>query len=529
MDNNGKNLDLASVEIETEVQQVTETSVDAPNNETLKIKQETLDHLASWYWEMEEAKQGLKDPRKRADRVMKKIYETRQAWCKILHSWVSGLDDFWFSEKYKNPGEGQELVKCIFYINNKLFNEARNIVLRGQEVIGRWEVEGQSLEASTEEEDSYIDKAIASCMRWSHILEKNQGNELQNAMEDLKMLKFWLRVQETLWVYQSCKLLDSDADEETPRGTGATDIMAHRDAEVDKLCNAYTFEQVMTSDEFWREVNHQMYHADTGDLEAHELQDASERGHGEGVIDTKELENGLVKLSWFHFFYCDCVSSDEHGASKGSLFNFSKLSTKAFDLTSLPGWNRAYPAGPARVFDWLKLMRQKKQSVKDQGTSTDPKEVALLNVASSFFDRENSKSLFPMPLEVMVHRMLEVRLKEAVILLGRRLEGQGSLAVPACRWLTNDDVQQMEYKYLRKQTPDNQTGGHDEQSPEEKLLDMEMRFPDDLFTVEKIALHQAGFIFQAYKVRQEGLHGDSCLTAYLSPRLTTGTSNLWTC
>eukprot|EP00960_Hanusia_phi_P000421 11783-Hanusia_phi.AAC.1 len=218
----------------------------------------------------------------------------------------------------------------------------------------------------------FVDKAIESCMPWSKFSVPSM-NALGWAKEDLKRLRFWMRVQETIWIYQSCKKLDQNDEKEGELRRTAEDMMAYEEAGVQKLYTTYSFEQVMTGEEFWRDVNRSVFHASDEEMGEHEVGSGADEV-GEGVIDTKELEKGFLRLTWYHFFYCDCVCSE--GQEGGT----SKMATKIYDIWTLPGWNRAYPAGPARLFDWLKYVDSRPEAEK-QG--------ALFEAANEFFQKEN--------------------------------------------------------------------------------------------------------------------------------------------
>eukprot|EP00960_Hanusia_phi_P078181 768791-Hanusia_phi.AAC.1 len=81
--------EIASQATQAEPTEPTGTTRNRPN-----LQQQTLDCLTSWFWEMEEAKKSVQDASQWKHRMLKKMYETRQAWCKILYKWVDELEEF---------------------------------------------------------------------------------------------------------------------------------------------------------------------------------------------------------------------------------------------------------------------------------------------------------------------------------------------------------------------------------------------------------------------------------------------------
>eukprot|EP00960_Hanusia_phi_P045597 757348-Hanusia_phi.AAC.6 len=450
-------------------------------DERRKNKKIVLGEIRTWYDDMAKALEG-------SDDGAKAIYRKRQEWCKTVHKWVSELDDWWFDERYPVGTEGQDLFKCIFFVSNKLFYEARSVVMLGQEVL-----------------DRHRTNLSAEARRASH--DKEKGENLDEASKNLTDMKYLMRICESLWIYDTCKKLDVD-DSQKVEG------MANEEDSGEMLPGEETpnLEEVMDSDAFWSCI---------------ELS-RSENGGGNknsGVIDIEELQTGFVKLSWYSFFG-----------------NTSPTTAKTmFDSLSLPGWQRAYPAGPARMHDWnqevagAEVQTEEEIAEREEETRNERhrRRSALKRAAKEFFQQENIKSSFPMPLEVIVHRMQEVKLKESIILLGKRLEFQGVLAVPICRWLTADEIQKMEDQLTEAESsPGDQDkvaevseGGVGPSSMQESKEERLVVVNDDFFQVEKVAVNQAGFIFKAYKVRLS----PGCCQTDTSDRQTTGTSSWWRC
>ena len=432
-----------------------------------------MSSIRQWYDDMSKAMDGSSEEGRM-------IYRRRQEWCKTVFRWIDELEGSWFDERYPMGKDGQDLAKSIFFINNQLYDEARSLVLLGQEVLDRKraELEAEAKKHKGEEDETAAGDAI----------------ELEQARENVRTTKYMMRICESLWTYETCKRLDVDSegqaesDTEGARGGGDVEEML-RGEQTPSLAT------VMDSEEFWS----CMEASRTGGRRG-----ASKRA---GEVDIEELQSGFVKMSWYNFF------------GEPSKANAKTL----YDSMSLPGWNRAYPAGPALMHDWLGYFdgneeegeganAEETQELEHEARNErQRRRAALKRAAAKFFEEENIKSSFPMPLEVIVHRMQEVKLKEAIILLGKRLEFQGMLAVPICRWLTPDEIHLMEDQLTEAEDSTSKEeegetvgvnpseGGQNsmQEGPGRKVVVVN----DDYFQVEKVAVNQAGFIFKAYKVR----------------------------
>mmetsp|Transcript_3859 Transcript_3859/g.9542 ORF Transcript_3859/g.9542 Transcript_3859/m.9542 type:complete len:127 (-) Transcript_3859:1993-2373(-) len=66
------------------------------------------------------------------------LLENRIAWCKSAMLWIRKCPAHLFSDSLPPGVDGRDLHECILFINNLLFDEARDMLLRGQEVVGRW-------------------------------------------------------------------------------------------------------------------------------------------------------------------------------------------------------------------------------------------------------------------------------------------------------------------------------------------------------------------------------------------------------
>mmetsp|Transcript_3859 Transcript_3859/g.9537 ORF Transcript_3859/g.9537 Transcript_3859/m.9537 type:complete len:522 (-) Transcript_3859:693-2258(-) len=293
---------------------------------------------------------------------------------------------------------------------------------------------------------------------------------VQVAEKDLDLVARYLRIQEAIWVRGICEKLDKERQGHLQE---AEDDLPEGDEEVDP-------ETVRV---------HMLARGEGGS------QTFQSGDDGEGIIDTGELQDGFIRQSWLRYFM-----------TRG----FSNYSRRAFDWLLLPGWNRAFPAGPARLFAWIDQEARWKSIV---GARQEQRHMVLLQAAQSYFEQRKTLSRFPMALEELVIRLQEIRLKEAVLLLGRQLQFQGKIAVPPCRWMTPDEL--LEHRSTLKIKALKVSGD------QERLED-----EDDLVNVEKIAVHQAGFIFQAYKVTARSL---SLSLVLIQRRSTSGSLRSSTC
>eukprot|EP00960_Hanusia_phi_P045232 757100-Hanusia_phi.AAC.3 len=305
------------------------------------------------------------------------------------------------------------------------------------------------------------------------------------------------------------------------------------------VCEPCKFKFLMETDAFWTLVSlpsnaggtsslaQSAQQWDTALTSRRRLSDYKEK---DGTIDTGELEAAFTD-GFLRYTNAKSTNRNEShdrkdsgqqssGTQQGSSRNDDKSSFERFlerntsvllDLVALPGWNRASPPGPARAHRWLK----KATEMLPTGRVQELQEQQL-HEARNFLMK--LKSVLPISIEKMVHYMLEIRLKKIIIHLGHELEQDGLLALPPCRWLTVEQIRKLEYQNTDKgkrkdgkqgnKKDRNASGAEGNADPPQieklKVTAGESRdkapFPDHLLAVEKIAINQAGFIFQAYKV-----------------------------
>eukprot|EP00960_Hanusia_phi_P067515 766645-Hanusia_phi.AAC.2 len=458
-----------------------------------RVKGQTLAGLTKWRAEvlvrMKKLERKTGSHENERDLLFKRI-----KWCSGAIRWIKNCPDFAFNDRLPHAHDGQDLNKCVLFINNELFDEARILLLKGQEIIGRWKkqaaeqaiaLNSSKKDVGFEDEDgtepdyccffsmncnkmssltkdgSFVGKVFARNSNSKEIVERVLKNVAQ-AEEHLRLVSLYLRIQESLWVRHICERLDNEREAEAMAMKEYSDGMVEEQHEEEQE----DFDPVQISVNNFNDVADDLMNVEEGERD------------GEGIIDTGEIQEGFLRQSWLQYFM-----------ARGST-SFKSL---LYDWILLPGWRRSFPGGPARLFEWIEREQEWSQVAAEERTQ---RTASLLAAARTYYMKRKELSKFPMPLEELVIRLQEIRLKEAVLLLGKQLQYQGKIAVPPCRWMTQDELLERKTKMKIKAVKVSANASQKfEFVEEEEDVD-----EDDLINVEKVAVHQAGFIFQAYKV-----------------------------